>query len=333
VSSVLIRGDGIAAACCAHLLSRADVPVIVERADRPKLPAIMLSEAAQKLLGDVFDRRDAFAGLTRIRKRVVAWGKTPEPIAVPHSAVVVSEQELLDRLRPESSGQTGKPDPEATWTIFSSRPLPPSSQDRHFGSRLATASPAVLRAGAETDACWIESLERGWLFLLPECEKAWLLSVGGAVDELLAESQLISGQIAEVGRTSGSFPSHPRIAEPLCEPGWLACGTAALGFDPLCGDGAGHAAREAILASAVVRAGIAGADVSALVAHYRTRLLAGFNKHLLACREFYEAGHGGSWWDQELDSLDSGLKWCSDRLQSSAAFRFRLNGFALEAID
>jgi flavin-dependent dehydrogenase len=150
---------------------------------------------------------------------------------------------------------------------------------------------------------------------------------------LLAQSLLISEQIAETIASRGTFPSHPRIAEPLCEPGWLACGTAALGFDPLCGDGTGNAIREAILASAVVRAGIDGADVDALVAHYRNRLVAGFKRHLEACREFYQAGHSGPWWDQELNSLDRGLDWCARRLESAPGFRFRLSGFALEAID
>lgn len=331
--SILIRGGGIAAACCEQLLVGAGLPVIVERADRPKLPAIMLGEAAQHLLAEIFDHRDLFDGLPPIRKRVVAWGKNSAPVVLPHSAVVVSEQDLLDRLRPEPSLQTVEQGSDAVWTVFSSRPLPAGSGDHQFGSRVATAAPVALKAGSEKDACWIESLEQGWLFLLPEREMAWLLSVGGSADELLADSRLISAQIADAGRAGGSFPCHPRVAEPLCEPGWLACGTAALGFDPLCGDGVGHAAREAILAAAVIRAALAGSDVSALVTHYRTRLLAAFNKHLHACREFYAMGHEGSWWDQELSSLDLGLEWCHEQLQSVTGFRFRLNGFALEAVE
>jgi 2-polyprenyl-6-methoxyphenol hydroxylase-like FAD-dependent oxidoreductase len=190
-----------------------------------------------------------------------------------------------------------------------------------------------LKSGYDPGACWIESLDNGWLFLLPaEAERAWLLSVGGPAEELLALSQLISEQIAEVGGPGGTFPSHPRIVEPLCEPRWLACGTAALGFDPLCGDGTGHATREAILASAVVRAAIEGANIDALVAHYRTRLVAAFQRHLEACQEFYRAGGSGPWWEHELNSLDCGLEWCRRQLESAPGYRFRLSGFALEAI-
>jgi hypothetical protein len=34
-----------------------------------------------------------------------------------------------------------------------------------------------------------------------------------------------------------------------------------------------------------------------------------------------------------LNSLDRGLEWCGRQLDSATRFRFRLSGFALEAID
>jgi hypothetical protein len=294
----------------------------------------MLGDATQKLLADVFDRPDLFHGLPRINKRVVAWGKNSSSRAVPHSAIVVSEEELLKRIQSGLPNIEPAPDPSVAWRIVASRPLPRPSEDHHFGSRLATASAVRLKAASDRDACWIESLDHGWLFLLPGLDdQAWLLSVGDAADALLARSRLIAEHILESSPSLGAFPSHPRIADPLCEVGWLACGTAALGFDPLCGDGTGHAIREAILAAAVVRAAIDGADAGDLAAHYRDRLLAGFRRHIETCREFYEAGQCGPWWDQELNSLDRGLDWCSRQLESVPRFRFRLSGFALEAID
>ena len=332
-SGVLIRGEGVAASCCAHLLAKAVVPFAVQASDRPKVPAIMIGEAAQKLLADVFDRPDLFSGLPRITKRVVAWGRNFKPVTVPHSAVVVSEAALLDRIQSGVSTGVAKPIHESAWTIFASRPSPAPWEEQHFGSRFAAASRAKLKPACDAHACWIESLDAGWLFLLPGDGCAWLLGVGARTEELLAQSRLVAEQIAETASSPGSFPAHPRIADPLCDSGWLACGTAALGFDPLCGDGAGNAAREAILASAVVRAAIEGADVDALVSHYRARLTAGFKRHLEACRQFYQAGGAGPWWQQELNSLDRGLEWCNRRIETSGGFRFRLSGFALEALE
>jgi hypothetical protein len=306
---------------------------LVERAARPKVPAIMLTGATQHLLQDVFQRNDIFAGVPVIDKRIVAWGPGAPPVTLPHSAVVISEQALLDRIQPQLASDANLDSQEAGWRILTTRPLPVSSVERQFGSRIATASAVKLKTGHDAHACWIESLENGWLFLLPIGEQsAWLLSVGGPPDELLAGSRLVADQIAEVNASPGKFPAHPRIADPLCGEGWLACGTAALGFDPLCGDGTGNAVREAILGSAAVRAIADGADVSAVLAHYRARLLGGFIRHLEICQEFYRRGRCGDWWDQEISALQLGIEWSRQQLADAPASRYRLNGFALEAL-
>jgi hypothetical protein len=305
----------------------------VERAARPKVPAIMLTGATQHLLQDVFQRNDIFADVPVIDKRIVAWGPGAPPVMLPHIAVVISEQALLDRIRPQLASDAEPDSEEAGWRILTTRPLPAFSVEREFGSRIATASAVKLKAGHDAHACWIESLENGWLFLLPIGEQsAWLLSVGGPPDELLAGSRLVADQIAEVNASPGKFPAHPRIADPLCGEGWLACGTAALGFDPLCGDGTGNAVREAILGSAAVRAIADGADVSPVLAHYRARLLGGFIRHLETCQEFYSRGRCGDWWDQEMAALQLGIEWSRQQLADAPASRYRLNGFALEAL-
>ena len=331
--SVWVRGEGVAAACCAHLLDQAAVGTLVERAARPKVPAIMLTGATQHLLQDVFQRNDIFADVPEIDKRIVAWGADARPVTLPHAAVVISEQALLDRIRPQIAGLADPDTQKAGWRILTTRPLPASSVEREFGSRIATASAVKLKTGYDAHACWVESLENGWLFLLPIGEQsAWLLSVGDSPDKLLAASRLVADQIVEVVASPGKFPAHPRIADPLCGEGWLACGTAALGFDPLCGDGTGNAVREAILGSAAVRAIAAGADVSAVLAHYRTRLLGGFMRHLEICREFYSRGRCGDWWDREIAALQIGIDWSAQQLADAPASRYRLNGFALEAV-
>src|ERR1700733_13870209 len=96
LNSVLIRGDGVAARCCGHLLTLAGYRVSVERADRPRVPLLMLSASAQNLIRDIFQRGDLFLDLPVIRKRIVAWGSVRAELD--HSAVVISEERLLDRL-------------------------------------------------------------------------------------------------------------------------------------------------------------------------------------------------------------------------------------------
>jgi hypothetical protein len=319
MASVLIRGEGIAASCCAQLLGGAGVHVCVEKLGRPKLPAIMLGEVTQKLLGDVFGRPNLFDGLPHIRRRVVAWGRESPTLTLPHSGVVVSEQELWYRIRQGVPATSDDLSEGADWTIFASAPLAPASVEHHFGSRMAAATPVSLQAGHDDEVCWIESLEHGWLFLLPTGKRAgWLLSVGGSAESLLGISSLIRNLIADLFPSRGTFASHPRAAFPLSGPRWLACGTAAIGFDPLCGDGTGNSIREAILASAVIRAANAGADAENLVAHYQKRLLAGFQRHIAHCFDFYKSGHSGSWWDEQLNDLKRALAWCQLHIRDNS---------------
>jgi hypothetical protein len=289
----------------------------------------MLGETSQGLFRDVFEQPDLFAGLPEIRRRVVVWGPGAKPLSLAHSAVVVSEPALLERLQTRVGAEHEAADGEPAWTIYAARPLPPSSVEHSFGSRTAAALPVRLRA-AEGSTCWIESLENGWLFLIPNAPDAgWLLAVGSEPESLLGQSRFVASQIDAPTGPPAQFPAYPRIAWPLCGDGWLSCGTAALAFDPLCGEGAGNAIREAILAAAIVRAATSGEDPSSLISDYRARLLAGFKRHLEACREFYERGRCGPWWDGELDSLRLGLEWCDRERAANREFRYQLRGFEL----
>ncbi|HTS61196.1 MAG TPA: hypothetical protein VMH28_04185 [Candidatus Acidoferrales bacterium] len=311
----------MAARCCAHLLNAAGFDIAMDAVERPKLPAILVGEPTQQLMTDVFGQRHLFDGLPRIEKRVVAWGG--EAVTVPHRAVVVSEEVLAGKL-----GLGGKANDPPAWTVYASRPLPESCEDRTFGARLATAHAATLRGNAA--ALWIESVSAGWLFLLSAGGRAgWLLSVGGAADSLLGESGLIAPFIDGLGDPAGTFPAHPRMASPLCGRGWLSCGTAALSFDPICGDGTGYAIREGILAAAVIRAADRGEDEAALRSHYRNRILAAFQRHLELCRAYYRTGGSGPWWQGQLEALEEGVRWCRSAL-AGEVFRYRLKGFELE---
>lgn len=147
---------------------------------------------------------------------------------------------------------------------------------------------------------------------------------------LLSMSRIVAEQVDEIHPASAVFDSSPYIAQPLCGEGWLACGSAAIAFDPICGDGVGNAVREAILASAVIRAAHAERDI--LLSHYRTRLLAGFKKHLEKCLELYVQGNCGSWWDEQIESTRRGCQWCADQLCHAPVYRYRLNGLALEPV-
>jgi len=294
----------------------------------------MLSGSAVVLIRDVFERPDLFRTAHRITRRSVCWGPVSEHVAVDHAAVVVSERELLGELERGLELPVQQLDHDADFTMFASRPLPEGAVEHCFGSRIARAALVRLKDANDSASCWIESLEEGWLFLIPDAaDSGWLLSVGSSLPTVLRRSRLIADRIASVSEPSGEFPASPRIVSPLSGSGWLACGTAGMAFDPLCGDGTAHAIREAILAAAVVKAISAGGDAKRLLEHYEARLTAGFQRHLAVSLDFYLSGNSGKWWDQQTAFLRQGLKWCADRLSEYGRFRYQLTGFELRPID
>ena len=99
-----------------------------------------------------------------------------------------------------------------------------------------------------------------------------------------------------------------------------------MSLDPICGDGSGHAVREAILATAVIR----GSARSGMLEHYQSRLHLAFERHLTLCRNYYLTGNSGPWWDAETSLLDRGLAWT--RLHTPPTSQYRLNGIDLEQL-
>ena len=321
---VEVRGDGIAAYCCTHLLRKAGIPVRLVRPDRPRVPAILISEAALHLLRDIFDSPSLLANSFLIRQRIVAWAAGQGVSRMEHRGYVTSEQELLASLLPDGETCSAKPD----FLIYSSNPLPAGVNQQHLGSRAAIAWRAALRHGCPPAACMMESLPAGWLFLLPDGEHlAWLLAVGDAAGRPLGTSELIAPYIETLSEASSPFPSHPRIATQLAGPGWLACGSAAMSFDPICGDGTALAVRAAILAAAVIRAHLDGHDPASLRQHYESRVRAGFQRHVDLCRQFYRHGFGGPWWEAELAALDAFSPGTPE------PFRYRLRDLTLEPVS
>ncbi len=325
IGTVRISGTGIASSCCAHLLSRQGIEAEIATVDRPPVPAILLSDAALGLLRDVFARPTLFADRPRIERRMVAWGGG-DAVAVAHGGVVVSESDLADAL-PLRVGDRALGAP--SFTVHTSPPFP-SGVPRRFGERRAVALGVALKHPEDRAACWIEAVEAGWLFLIPVgADEAWLLGVGRQIEALLAQSRHVAPRIAPKDVPPAAFDSCPRMLPSLCGADWLACGTAAIAFDPICGDGTAQAVREAILAAAVIGAIREGGEAGALLTHYESMLVAAMRRHLALSAQFYRSGGRGGWWRTELAALMDGHDWCTAKLGTMPEPRYVLQGFRL----
>lgn len=328
---ICIEGSGLAACCSAALLERAGFGVSGEPFASSRSPVLMLSEQTQRLLRDVFGIADLFDNAIAIRRRVVLWGQNVEPVELPHAGLVMAEAKLLSRLweaidlKPKVADQT-------KWTLISDRQKLNAVAQQEIGCRSAFTTSVQLCERANRDTCWVESIASGWLFLLPSGENVGsLISVGAKPESSLSESRLVAKQIHSLRDATGCFPSHPRIADRLSGNAWIACGTAAVAFDPIAGEGAGHALRESILAAAVIKAAGRDCEWLPLVHHYSNRILSGFLRHLHHCVHFYES-LDGEWWQVQAQALSKGILWTQQELASKPGGLFRLNGFELESI-
>jgi hypothetical protein len=313
---VHIEGDGVAAACCAQLFTVSGQPWTSSRIARPKLGAVLLSGQTVELLAGIFPSTDLVSVGHRIQKRVVAWGPAAAPISLPHSALVISETDLLTRLWAQVPAPAQSS--AAEWRFLSSGAS--GLEQQAFGTRVASVVGAALKRDADQTACWIESVDSGWLFLLPRGaqEAAALIAVGETPGALLGQSRIIAGLVGALEGPAAEFPAYPRIADPLCGDGWLACGAAAMGFDPLCGEGTGNAARQAFLATALIAAVRKGEPLEDLLAHYTSRHMHGFLRHLQICLGFYQRAGSGAFWQSEAAMLQHGIEWAWRVLQQHA---------------
>lgn len=319
---VAITGGGFAATCCAHRLRVAGMSTHIVAEAAPGVPAIMLSDAARDLLRDCLDRPLLFADNARIARRIVAWGGQP-PVTLDHHAVMLGRDDMALAPPDDADGAT-----RPFFTIHAAHPAPAMELDR-FGDRMGHTAPARLLIAQDADACWVESVEQGWLFLIPAgADAAWLLGVGQPLETLLDQSRHIQPRIALAGPAS-SFDTTPRMLCDMTGPDWIACGSSAMAFDPICGDGTALAARQAILASAIVVAMARGEDAGPLLAHYRAMMVAAMRRHLRLSSQFYESGGDGPWWRAQRAAIADGFAACTARLEREPPPRYALEGFRL----
>ena len=125
----------------------------------------------------------------------------------------------------------------------------------------------------------------------------------------LQQTRTIQAQISdEIRRLPVVLEACPQRLYPLCGrtpvgSRWLAMGSAAIAFDPICGDGVGAGIRTAILANAVLTGMATGLPLDQGLQHYTQRLQHTFWSHLRACLNYYESSFSSSGWTAEINLM------------------------------
>lgn len=323
---VQIAGSGIAALSIAQLLSQSGIPYAIEPDGAKQQRSVLLSSQTIQLLSAIH-RTERFVQLGwPIQRRSVLWSDATEPVTVEHQGISISESRLTDEFRSRLRGSHKNTSVPASsgWLIETQLWANSGDTLTRYGERRTTFQTVTLRSSADSRCCFTESVSTGWLFLLPTSNtEAALLCTGYHPEEVLAESRLVARQMERASVFSTPVNIAPAMAHELTGPGLIRAGSAALRFDPLCGEGVGNAAREAYLAAAVLRAADRGEAVQGLLAHYATRLQQAFLRHLLVCRSFYDIHQETAFWRSELEHLETGIAAMqAGALYAPAMFRF-----------
>jgi flavin-dependent dehydrogenase len=362
----LVFGWGLAGLSCAKILARQGWDVEVRGAVSKATPILVLNDVTCDVLHDLWQaENELLPGAHVINERKVCWGADGSASVVVQSGVVIKGDvlitHLLESLNEEHDGQiriddspgcvSALADPrsfrrvaqEFDWIIDAGGRASHINQilgaTRHsFGRRHAISAEVTLEESSERHACWIELVRNGWVFMAPlGKERALVQAMTPAPPEdpsamltaLLGQTRFIKAQVANASSHVSVFQASPQISEPLCGPGWIAVGDAAISLDPICGDGAGYALRGAILAASVIDGAASGLLMSDCLRHYALRLHKAFFSHLKECLGYYSMLLSSLRWQDEIGLMEPALP---KGFLKPERFSYALNGFALEPL-
>jgi len=291
-TGVEVCGHGVAALAAAAVLGRAGIPISL--ADTPS-PArlVTLNRPTQDLLADLFGQ-GVLRGLAPSGGRVVDWETASAATRIEDDALVTDLAVLLARMR-EHLALTRHPPPTPVIRIMAG--------GREANARLAAAPPLAtcywqrLRLSGQQAATieragqYIRAGEHGWTFIAARPTGGWFAQATvfpadrARAAGLLAEAAGLASD-HNLPAPDGWIDTAPSLGSAVGLTGELRAGDAATAYDPLCGDGCGHALRSGVLAAAVaVRALDYPEEVKQLHSWYRNRLRLSFVRHLESCAE------------------------------------------------
>lgn len=336
---VVISGSGVAAIACHALFRRFGWRTFSGQppasAGAQTVPFVALNELTWGLLRDVFGKTPPEPCGTD--RRIVVNHSSAEVSTVRETRFVVpaeavrfqefmplSEDAPADAHLVETADRADRKD-AAAWLSS--------------GSRVSWMRSARSLAVEAERSLVLEFVPDGWVFWMPTGARRgivqWMLPDSAGGDDLCAELWRTTKFIRKWAVPQGAWitralPSSARIGQGLMSRDAARCGSAAMRFDPISGDGIGASLRSSILACAAVRyMAEQPGDVSLVSRHYESRMLRAFRDHIASCSQYYSAAGLSRRWGHERQTI-------SEAAAAAAGphFRalFRLENLSLNAI-
>jgi 2-polyprenyl-6-methoxyphenol hydroxylase-like FAD-dependent oxidoreductase len=301
VTDAQVRGSGISALCCAALLARRGLRISLTRTvPRRGLPALLLTMETASVLQHIFDGALALDFARTVDWRRVDWQAEPVVTAAP--GLVVEEERLLASMRSALRAQHGELAGSKAGALLIQADGQRVGKRYQFGKRRANWRVLSQPMPRENEVSMIAD-KTGWTF-----------SVGCSQPAMTMEQRM---ELQPLG-----LPCAPRLSWPFCGDGWFACGPAAMTLDPVCGDGAGYAARSAVWLCGL----LTSLPLDQAREEYSSRLVRAFRSHLAECHQLYSTARFAATWKSELQATLRGLAAMDKLISQLPPMRTRLEG-------
>jgi hypothetical protein len=230
----------------------------------------------------------------------VDWQTEPAVTAAP--GLVVDEERLLKSMRSALHTQHGELTGSKAGALLIYADGRRVGKRYQFGKRRANWRVLSLPMPRENEVSMIAD-KTGWTFSVSSGQP------GTAVEQ-------------RMDLRPAGLPCAPRLSWPFCGDGWFACGPAAMTLDPVCGDGAGYAARSAVWLCGL----LTSLPIDEAREEYSSRLARTFRSHLAECHRLYARARFTATWKSELQATLRGLAALDKLISQLPPMRTRLEG-------
>jgi hypothetical protein len=315
--SARVSGSGVTALTCARLLGVQGWQIEHDPGGEARPVHLLLGQATANLLAALWSDPALLRGAHRIRERAVYWnrGKAVAPVAAP--GLVMAADELVRRLASRATIATSSRGSAPGWIVSAQAPQAGASSPamREIGRRHAWIAHATLAQAALRDRCLMESIDDGWLFLLPvgagnaDLQYVSLPSDAPppAPEFVIEKTTMIRQALSGIAPWRRPIACMPKVHLAPARRGVLAVGEGALAFDPISGDGVGHALRSVVLAATTLDAMATGRPVGDCLNDYAATLHRAMAHHLRICLDLYDNTMFGPGWRSECDAMRAAL--------------------------
>lgn len=348
MASAEVFGGGIGALCCAALLRRKGWNVTLSLPPKTQSPTVVLNPVTIQIIHEIFgDANYVLRNAQPISRHYINWGDNRPDEYTPSSGFTLTadllSSRVLDLLKQDSQliiDNTGSEPSEGTfdWQVYAMNTGRTETPARRFGERCAISVDVTLHDDSDNATSFIEATPGGWLFLAPVAPGRAVLQavvpeksseIGATVRALLDHTKEIKRVVKDFEGDPFVVNCAPKKLSRMDGPNWLATGTAAFSYDPLCGDGTGYALRAAILAAAVLDGIDRGTTKESLISYYKLRLTYAFYTHLRSCVSLYSSASFNEIWHRDLNVTTEGLREVEQELAGMSTNHYRLNEFEL----